>query len=141
MARVLAVAGLVASGKTTLVARLQDELEWDCLSIDSERAGGGDWKTLLARLDYARKPTIVESVLLARAYEQSLLAHDTCMIRTVCSHAARMARLNKRDGAVYDMAYEPTYRWRPLWTVDTTHPTSAETVVALVSWARGGRKD
>lgn len=134
MTRIVAIAGLAGSGKTTLADALVERLGWARLSIDSERAGGGDWHTLISRLDYARQPTLIESVILPAAYKRALCHHDARLIHACCDDDVRLQRLQAREQDIYDQDYEPTYQWRPTFRVDTTTPTADETITQLAEW-------
>lgn len=106
MARILALVGKPAVGKTQLADELVALLGWSRLSIDSEREQDGDWPSLVAKLEYIRTPTIVESVAMPLIYRRALANHSTTVVLVTCDEDERMERLERRgDEPVPARAY------------------------------------
>jgi adenylate kinase family enzyme len=96
MARILALVGKPAVGKTRLADELQALLGWQRLSIDTEREQGGDWPSLVAKLEHTRAPTIVESVAMPRPYRRALANQRATVVLVQCEEDERLARLTCR---------------------------------------------
>lgn len=93
----IALLGHMGSGKTTVAMPFVERTGWTYLSIDEERRLGGDWETLVDRLE-ACGPAIVESVALVRAYRAALIIRRATIVWVECDEAERQRRLAARGG-------------------------------------------
>lgn len=96
--RVIALIGAMGAGKSTIAEKMAAKLgdEWEVLSIDQERAEGGDWRTLVEKVKHLKHPAIIESVLLPPVYRAALREHDTTIIKVWCTERERRRRLSIR---------------------------------------------
>jgi broad-specificity NMP kinase len=133
MARIIAITGRVAVGKTTIARQLAARLDWQLLGIDRERSIGGDWSSLIAKVHRLTSPTIVESVIFPRDYQRALSTHETSLLHLTCDESVRRERLELRPDSRPSKPV-PVPVWPRRRVVDTTHGVR---IPPLAAWALG----
>lgn len=134
--RIVVITGKLGAGKTTLRHQLAQRLNWQSLSIDDERAAGGNWGTVIHKVTMLTAPALVECVALIRPMKDALGQHNTSLLHVTCDEAERQRRLTERNTAFGDREYHD--RWPSIRDVDTTHRLTDAQLAELAAWCRQG---
>lgn len=135
--RVVAVTGQPGTGKTQLIDALVPFLTgWQYLSIDEERARGGDWTTLAAAVAELDTRAIVESVTIPRPYAEALELHDTRYLVTICDEETRARRLEHRT-PTGGLSHSGGHYRPDAYVIDTSGGIPHLRLERIATWARG----